>query len=181
VNLWHTHLGIGIVILVQFFTSVIPGSPPVCTPATRQQHTLHTAAAQLTAEQSRATALVYPQDHARKAPAERDGCHRWVTGRPAATAHGGWQPACGSFSDAWRVPLVPCAPKADFYGGYETLAMFTNEDGEVDYESAFNFTHFGDEDGFRCACPGGGGGCSSAPTGLLRTLQRAWTRGAACA
>jgi hypothetical protein len=34
--------------------------------------------------------------------------------------------------------------------------MFTNEDGEVDYESAFNFTHFGDEDGFRCACPGGG-------------------------
>jgi hypothetical protein len=33
----------------------------------------------------------------------------------------------------------------DYYGGYETLAMFTNYDtDEVDFESAYNFANFGD-------------------------------------
>lgn len=49
-------------------------------------------------------------------------------------------------------PLAPSPPfplpTDDYYGGYENLAMFTDmETGEVDFESAYNFTNFGE--GFR--------------------------------
>ena len=46
--------------------------------------------------------------------------------RPAACAHA-----------ALPLPLLPSPCLLDYYGGYENLAMQTNEDGEVDYEGAY--------------------------------------------
>ena len=71
-----------------------------------------------------------------------------------------------------------CCFADDYYGGYETLAIFTDDNGDVDFESAYNFAN--GLGGFRwvvvvpcaCVCVWGGGRGGRALRKQLPALQQ---------